>query len=319
MMKRVKNILLLLVAMLVCGDVVAQTFFWEGIRFEVMSESPATVRLYKAQRCMASFSIPGYVEDFGQKYEVTTIGEEGFRYLDCVSDLHLGRVKVLEDGYYVYYSDNDTYSYYGSFAYCTNMRSVNFSELRYIGDYAFYGCRQLKAANMWKVETIGAEAFEDCTSLKTVVMGENMKSVGENCFLHCDDITSVRVESKEPPHCAVNAFGETVCNTAVLQVPSGTKAAYMKAEGWSRFRHIEEAAATAIGDVEGAADKVRLQQRGTTLLVEGMPEKSVVQVFDMKGTLVKSQSADGNSLQIELAAGNAYLVKVGQRTFKVAM
>lgn len=67
-----------------------------------------------------------------------------------------------------------------------------------IPDYAFYNCEDLKNVNCLNITSIGASAFENCTALKTIILYDDVKSVGENAFKGCSNLT-IYCEAESKP------------------------------------------------------------------------------------------------------------------------
>ena len=82
-----------------------------------------------------------------------------------------------------------------AFKYCTNLKSVKFSEsLQSIGESAFEGCIGLESIDLSKcihLNTIESGAFQKCTNLKSVKFSESLKSIGVSAFDRCIALESI--------------------------------------------------------------------------------------------------------------------------------
>ena len=100
-----------------------------------------------------------------------------------------------------------------SFEGCSNITAVGIStlcqnSLATIEDYAFAGCTSLnKFINNSKyvgMKTIGNYAFKDCDSLTNVFVCKNVTSIGEGCFMGCDNVKTISfyaVLDEYPKYC----------------------------------------------------------------------------------------------------------------------
>ena len=75
----------------------------------------------------------------------------------------------------------------GCFANMINLEIVNFTNLEYIGDYAFYGCRRLTTINIdfSKLQYIGTKSFFNCNLTKfcdQYLYLHNIRHIGANAF-----------------------------------------------------------------------------------------------------------------------------------------
>ena len=61
------------------------------------------------------------------------------------------------------------------------------NEITSIPDYAFYGCEDLNSVDCYNLTSIGTGAFENCKKLKSVILYEDVTSVGENAFKDCNE------------------------------------------------------------------------------------------------------------------------------------
>ena len=66
------------------------------------------------------------------------------------------------------------------------------NEVKYIGQYAFYGCENMTSVQLGSnLNTIAANAFSECLSLSTINLPDSLKSIGSNAFKDCYSITNI--------------------------------------------------------------------------------------------------------------------------------
>lgn len=131
--------------------------------------------------------------------------------------------------------------------------------LEEIGESAFEGCKSLPNVSLPEsLVKIAKAAFKDCEKIDSVMMAEGLKEIGESAFENCESLDSlslpstittlekaafrncksivlVRSEIREPFPIDLSVF-EGIDSKAKLKVPKGTRAAYMKTEGW--YQHF---------------------------------------------------------------------------------
>ncbi len=68
-----------------------------------------------------------------------------------------------------------------SFAYCANLKHINFpSTLESVGDKCFYGCVSLPAVDLpAKLNKIGEQAFYGCVQVKEIEIPDSVKEIGD--------------------------------------------------------------------------------------------------------------------------------------------
>lgn len=87
-----------------------------------------------------------------------------------------------------------------AFSWCENLKSIEITGVETIGKYAFYHCDNLESVKIDGAETVRNYTFCDCTSLTSVIIGKNVKSIGEgysHCFEGCTALASVQFEDTE--------------------------------------------------------------------------------------------------------------------------
>ncbi len=98
----------------------------------------------------------------------------------------------------------------------------------------------------------------------------------------------------------------------VLNVPVGSLEAYKSADGWKRFKNIQE---KDFGGVDGVEDDdVSVTAKGGNIEIGGA-DNTQVEVYNLSGQLVYS----GTDTTVGGLAHGIYIVRVAGQTFKVAL
>lgn len=81
---------------------------------------------------------------------------------------------------------------YGAFMNCKNLETIKInSKLQTVGDYAFKGCKNLKELILPNsVSVIGSGVFKG-SGIKSFIIPENVKSLKNNTFKDCKELTEV--------------------------------------------------------------------------------------------------------------------------------
>jgi hypothetical protein len=119
---------------------------------------------------------------------VNSISAGKSRILSLV--LPKGAASIAAGGY-----DNDILL--PSFRYFTGLAGVAGAGITGIGEYAFYGCSSLKSMDFSAVITIGNYAFYR-TGLTAVTLPASLTSLGQNPFAGCAGLTAVTVDDGNP-------------------------------------------------------------------------------------------------------------------------
>ncbi|MBO6187376.1 MAG: leucine-rich repeat protein [Prevotella sp.] len=129
----------------------------------------------------------------------------------------------------------DDYAFDG----CSNLSSINIPEgVLYLGECAFLDCSKLTAISIPnKVTKIAAGTFADCSSLVSITIPASVTNIEWNAFRGCTSLTTVTSLNPTPPTITSNTFSNY---TATLNVPEGSKTAYLNAEYWKNFTNIVE-------------------------------------------------------------------------------
>ena len=140
----------------------------------------------------------------------------------------------------------------------------------------------------------------------------------------CSGLTSVITMIENPFSIAGRAsssrtFDVDIFYTATLYVPKGTLAKYMGSKGWQDFVYIEELGTTT--NMKKKALPVLIQAEGGEVSVDGAPEGTRIAVYDASGVKLGSAVSRGGKTLVptRIASSSIAIVKIGERSFKVAM
>lgn len=134
-----------------------------------------------------------------------------------------------------------------AFAYCSSLTHIGIpSSVRHIGSNVFSFCKSLPSITIpASLRELESYAFSECSSLHEATLPANANLLGEMIFAGCYNLVILRVPSQEPPPFDCNSqpfdpeegFMYDKCH---LMVPPQSIGKYQKAQGWSKFRHIEK-------------------------------------------------------------------------------
>lgn len=110
-----------------------------------------------------------------------------------------------------------------------------------IGEYAFSNSKIESVFIGKSVKNIGKWTFTGCPRLKYVsFLGNEIDAIKKGTFDGCNNIEKINALTELPPACEDGAWSTTVYENATLCVPKGSKPWYYLADGWKKFKHIEE-------------------------------------------------------------------------------
>lgn len=194
---------------------------------------------------------------------------------------------------------------------CTKLTDVKLpSHLTVLPEFTFGYCASLQEYEVGdKVEKLGNEAFKYCLGLKSITLPACLKEIGTDAFLKTPVLRTVVVKAQVPPTGAV--FADTTYLEGTLFVPAGTLDAYKAADGWSKFKNIQEMEPTGITNAYAA--EVKVVAVGGGVNVEAATDAPVA-VYAVNGT----QEYAGKAGFIALDRG-MHIVVIGKKAFKVVV
>lgn len=97
---------------------------------------------------------------------------------------------------------------------------------------AFLNTPLMSMAGFKNLEEIGNRAFEGCTEFTDIVLPESVKSLGENAFANCSNVTRIRVLPIVPPTGGLGMFDAT--GMCPIYIPAGS-AGYLEEDHWDHY------------------------------------------------------------------------------------
>ncbi len=232
------------------------------LSYQFNDDGTATLVADADYKFRGEFNIPSTITRDGKTYSVTQIASEAFRgTFSTVIRIPQSIKSVGEDAFNYGYHHKHRIYYEGTIAdWCAiefaNLKSIpqtiEHSELwmegkllqdlylpstvKSIGNYAFanYNLRSVNLSG--QLESIGESSFEGCTNLRTVILGENITSMGSKAFYNASGVTEVYANMPTPP--VFNQFfgGDDVNLSLIkLYVPEKYVSVYRGMDGWKEF------------------------------------------------------------------------------------
>ena len=116
-----------------------------------------------------------------------------------------------------------------------NIIAASNSQLRRIGNWAFYNCHELQNLEIPEgVTEIGDGAFYGCTYLEEMVLPSSVQEIGDNTFALCSKLKKITVNSLTPPTIQAKTFYD-VKRQIPVYVPDECVEAYKNDAYWGEF------------------------------------------------------------------------------------
>jgi len=188
-----------------------------------------------------------------------------------------------------------------------------------IGDRAFSDCYGLTLLTFPSaITSIGKFTFDYCIGLTSITLPSTVTSIGEGAFINCTGLTEIHCQMETPPVINISdyVFNSVDKNTCKLYVPMGTSGLYSEAAVWSDFTTIIEEEVTAVKATKTTQATVYTEQQ--EIVVKGAGLGETIFVYTTSGVLVKTIKAT-NNVRIPVPSDQIYLVRIADKTFKVAL
>jgi len=200
----------------------------------------------------------------------------------------------------------------GTFFDCAKISTVNIPNATIVKDNAFYCCYNLTSVNMPNVITIEHSAFQVCLNLNSVMIPDKTTSIGHMSFAKCKGLKQIISQNTTPPDATYYSFYEVPVNTCILYVPTGSKEAYSKADGWKEFINIVEGYIindkvinTLFTIYPNPVSKLLTIHRSNS-------EKAKVEIYNLNGSLVKVFETNSEKTEINVSefSSGVYFIRL---------
>jgi len=116
-----------------------------------------------------------------------------------------------------------------------NAPATSASQLRRIGNWAFYNAHELQHLDIPEgVTEIGDGAFYGCTYLEEMVLPSSVQTIGDNTFALCAKLTKITCNAVTPPTIEAKTFFD-VKRQIPVYVPDEAVSAYENDTYWQEF------------------------------------------------------------------------------------
>ena len=235
------------------------------------------------------FEIPSTIENSGEIFTITKIGEEAFDYYD-----------------------DTKHSHYNEY-----ITKVSLPEtIEYIGEYAFSHCNDLEVLTIKdNVEVIPDYMCDMCYNLTTLYLGKKIKHIGYSAFFSCSELSEIYISAEEPPTLNLPFFPNSV---KTVYVPKGCVELYEAAWKNGDLANTEfkeyDGFGTPSGIMNVENEGVSINSKNGTICISGNYENSQISVYEISG--LKVAEYNDSEISIPLPRG-IYIVRIGSTNTKI--
>ena len=167
------------------------------------------------------------------------------------------------------------------------------------------------------VEMIASSAFEICTELTSVTLPPKLRAIGNNAFKFCESLSTLYITNPIPFVIDKEVFHSTPLEFTIF-VPKGSLSDFRNTSGWSSFysKIREWTLPTSLSNIDNQEVKIRL--KNGELIIYGTEAGTSISLISINGTAIrKLTTTDPGETRLSLPSKGLWLVKVGNKTFKV--
>lgn len=199
----------------------------DGLKYKILTDGEVALI---ANNYSETVNVPASVENDGETYAVTTLGDGMDLFTNNVTAVNLpeGLTTI------------NTYAF--SMTGITELTLP--STLTTLNSIAFFQCMTLGELIIPdKVESVPSMCLFACSGLYKLTLGQSVKAVGAQAFTGCSALSSLVVKATTPPQLDAQIFGTdgiAKASNVTVTVPIGTLDAYQEAWGSFGFADIVE-------------------------------------------------------------------------------
>lgn len=167
------------------------------------------------------------------------------------------------------------------------------------------------------VKTIAPYAFVNSKKLKSVSLPSSMSIIGQDAFIGCVNLQTLKVQAITPPVCQNDCFESVSKTRCKLQVPMGCHSSYWVAPVWSEFNNIVETVFSGIDQIYN--NDVHIEITNGKISISGCTNDLITRIYQINGTLLYQSETSDNVVEYEPSSHGVYLVVIGNKTYKVSL
>lgn len=160
-------------------------------------------------------------------------------------------------------------------------------------------------------------AFVNAKKLRNLTLPDAMTSIGEDAFIGCVNLSTLRVRAITPPICDNDCFESVSKTRCELRVPQGCYSYYWVAPVWSDFSKIVESTDCGVADMESEQPKMSID--GRNIKITGLGKGRNIRIYQTDGSLLYKCISDGDDVRYQPAANGIYIVVIDDSTFKIIL
>ena len=219
-MKKLKNMMVTAVALLLSATAMAEGFEYEGIHYNTLTDSTAEVADNYNYNLEGRIVIPKYVTFGDRQLKVTAIGRYAFGGQTGITEItipetveHIGYNALMNTGIKtITMTHMPKEMEWGVFYGCEQLTEAVMPEtMEELPSMTFAECKRLKSVYLPQTLTkICNAAFNGCTALESFMLPDSMKVLEESAFANCTSLTEVELPSSItviPNACFINCYG----------------------------------------------------------------------------------------------------------------
>lgn len=236
---------------------------------------------------------------------VTSIGDNAFSSCERLKSVTI--------------SDNVTSIGNWAFYACDSLMSVTIPNgVTNIYERVFSGCKGLTSVKMPdSVTFIGNNSFSYCTGLASITIPVSVTSIDDEAFTFCTSLTEIHSKALTPPNAYSTAFNGVDKNICKLYVPIEALTAYRNATVWSEFTNIIKEEPTVVTQIK--AEEIKVYTEQDAVVITGAEYGDVISIYSEIGVLLHKVKVTDDIIRFYLPVNHTYLIKIINKSFKVAL
>lgn len=237
---------------------------------------------------------------------VITIGDYAFEFCISLTALTIGN-NVSKIGNNTFYGCKNTTSLYIS------------NSVKSIGDYAFSNCEKLNSVVIPNsVEIIGRFSFSYCNNLSNLTIGSSVSNIGDGAFSNCDKLKTIYSLNTIPPILGSLVFSSSNSSVTNVYVPLLSVDTYKIASGWYNYFYPIISAFNSSTSVQVVTNnRIKMNTTTTEIVIDGTVLGESITLYTVNGKHIQTIKSKGEKIFITIDRNAVYLVKAGEKIFKV--